>query len=70
MPAGWVLAEARAGRNVRLGRYERFVADELEAWWLARLQGPVRQYATGEPANVRGRGCNRPPRGPQETQLP
>ena len=42
VPASWVLAEARANRipHVRLGRYVRFDADELEAWWRGRLRGP------------------------------
>jgi excisionase family DNA binding protein len=44
VPASWVLAEARANRipHVRLGRYVRFSADELEAWWRARMRGPWR----------------------------
>ena len=43
VPASWVLAEARADRipHIRLGRYVRFDADELEQWWRARMQGPV-----------------------------
>jgi excisionase family DNA binding protein len=43
VPSSWVLAEARADRipHVRLGRYVRFDADALEAWWRARMQGPV-----------------------------
>lgn len=44
VPASWVLAEARANRipHVRLGRYVRFSADELEEWWRARMRGPWR----------------------------
>jgi excisionase family DNA binding protein len=44
VPASWVLAEARANRipHVRLGRYVRFSADELEGWWRARMRGPWR----------------------------
>jgi hypothetical protein len=39
-----VLAEARADRipHVRLGRYVRFDAGELQAWWLSRRRGPWR----------------------------
>ena len=42
VPASWVLAEARAERipHVRLNRYVRFEADELEAWWRNRRRGP------------------------------
>jgi excisionase family DNA binding protein len=44
VPASWVLAEARANRipHVRLGRYVRFSADDLEEWWRARIRGPWR----------------------------
>ena len=44
VPASWVRAEARAGRipHVRLGRYVRFDADELAAWWQSRRRGPWR----------------------------
>jgi excisionase family DNA binding protein len=44
VPASWVLAESRADRcpHVRLGRYVRFDADELEAWWRSRARGPWR----------------------------
>jgi excisionase family DNA binding protein len=44
VPASWVLAEARANRipHVRLGRYVRFDAGELQAWWLSRRRGPWR----------------------------
>jgi excisionase family DNA binding protein len=42
VPHTWVLAEARAERlpAIRLGRYVRFDAAELEAWWQARARGP------------------------------
>lgn len=42
VPKSWVLAEARANRipHIRLGRYVRFEARALEAWWTERLQGP------------------------------
>ena len=44
VPATWVLAEARANRlpHVRLGRYVRFEAKELERWWQNRARGPTR----------------------------
>jgi excisionase family DNA binding protein len=44
VPATWVLAEARADRipHVRLGRYVRFDAAELQIWWLSRRRGPWR----------------------------
>jgi excisionase family DNA binding protein len=44
VPKSWVLAEARGERipHVRLGRYVRFVASELEVWWLSRASGPWR----------------------------
>ena len=44
VPGTWLLAEARADRvpYVRLGRYVRFDAAELEAWWRARARGPWR----------------------------
>jgi excisionase family DNA binding protein len=44
VPASWVLAEARADRipHVRLGRYVRFNAAELEDWWQGRARGPSR----------------------------
>ncbi len=43
VPASWVLQEARHDRipHVRLGRYVRFDAEELHAWWKAsRSRGP------------------------------
>jgi excisionase family DNA binding protein len=44
VPASWVLAEARANRipHVRLGRYVRFSAEDLEEWWRVRMRGPWR----------------------------
>lgn len=44
VPKSWVLAEARADRipHVRLGRYVRFDAEELAAWWQSRRRGPWR----------------------------
>jgi excisionase family DNA binding protein len=47
VPASWVLAQARAERipHVRLGRYVRFDADELEAWWQTRRRGPIARSA-------------------------
>ncbi len=73
VPASWCLAEARANRipHVRLGRYVRFVPDVLEAWWTARLQGPVpRPYPVGEPIQVGRRRANAPTRDSQENALP
>ncbi len=48
VPASWMLAEARANRipHVRLGRYVRFSAEELEEWWRARMRGPWRARGT------------------------
>lgn len=41
VPKTWVLAEARADGipHMRLGRYVRFDADALEAWWRSRARG-------------------------------
>ena len=52
VPASWVLAEARADRipHVRLGRYVRFDAAELQIWWQSRRRGPWR--ARGAAATV------------------
>ena len=61
VPASWVLAEARADRipHVRLGRYVRFDAAELQTWAVSRRRGPWRSGATvGErvaTANLRSR---------------
>ena len=51
VPATWMLAEARAERipHVRLGRYVRFDAGELEAWWRARARGPWRRRTGTHP---------------------
>lgn len=56
VPKSWVLAEARADRipHVRLGRYVRFDADELTAWWRGRARGPWRGH--GGAAAAAGRG--------------
>ncbi len=45
VPATWILAEARADRIpfIPLGRYKRFDAGELEAWWRERARGPWRE---------------------------
>ena len=42
VPASWVLAQARrdAIPHVRLGRYVRFRADDLDAWACDRSRGP------------------------------
>jgi excisionase family DNA binding protein len=42
VPKSWVMAEARADRipHVKLGRYVRFDAGELEDWWKGRARGP------------------------------
>lgn len=55
VPATWMLAEARADRvpHVRLGRYVRFDADELEAWWRARARGPWRRIGSDPVAERR-----------------
>ncbi len=55
VPASWVLAEARAERipHVRLGRYVRFDAEELAAWWQTRARGPWRDRGA---AAARARG--------------
>ena len=48
VPKSWVMGEARADRipHIRFGRYVRFDANDLELWWDARKQGPVRRPAT------------------------
>lgn len=42
VPKSWVLHQARADRipHLRLGRYVRFEAAALEAWWSQRRHGP------------------------------
>src|SRR3954453_19734933 len=57
VPASWVLAEARADRipHVRLGRYVRVDAAELQTWWQARRRGPWR--ARGAAATVARSGA-------------
>jgi excisionase family DNA binding protein len=59
VPATWVLAEARADRipHVRLGRYVRFDAAELQVWWQDRRRGPWR--SRGEAAASAARGGER-----------
>jgi excisionase family DNA binding protein len=63
VPGSWVAAEARAERIpcVRLGRYVRFDAAELEQWWLTRRRGPWRDR--GEAAKAARTGCVPVPRG-------
>jgi excisionase family DNA binding protein len=55
VPASWVLAEARADRipHVRLGRYVRFSAEELEEWWRSRMRGPRRTRGGSSTARLR-----------------
>lgn len=62
VPATWVLAEARAERipHVRLGRYVRFDAGELHAWWLSRRRGPWR--SRGSAAETARTGATAAPR--------
>jgi len=62
VPASWVLAEARADRipHVRLGRYVRFSAPDLEDWWQARTRGPWR-------ARRRDARSSRPPSADQRS---
>ncbi len=42
VPPSWVLAQARRDSipHVRLGRYVRFRADDLDAWAAERARGP------------------------------
>jgi excisionase family DNA binding protein len=44
VPPSWVLAQARAGRipHLKLGRYVRFDADELDSWRQAQVRRPLR----------------------------
>jgi excisionase family DNA binding protein len=55
VPASWVMTEARADRipHVRLGRYVRFEATELEAWWRSRARGPWRDRGAAAAAAER-----------------
>jgi hypothetical protein len=52
VPHTWLLAEARADRipHVKLGKYVRFDADELEVWLRARARGPWRKAPMGDVA--------------------
>lgn len=54
VPASWVLQEARADRipHIRLGRYVRFEALVLEAWWRGRARGPIRRGPGGIPGGI------------------
>lgn len=47
VPKTWIMAQARAGTipHVRLGRYVRFDADELDRWWRDRARGPKTEAA-------------------------
>lgn len=60
VPASWVLAEARANRipHVRLGRYVRFDATELQTWWLSRCRGPWRAHGRAAEAGRAARPVN------------
>jgi excisionase family DNA binding protein len=66
VPATWVLAEARADRipHVRLGRYVRFDAAELESWWQSRRRGPWRSRVSPaeapRTARPQPRGASKP----------
>jgi hypothetical protein len=74
VPASWLLAQARRDLvpHVRFGRYVRFDADALEAWWRGRQRGPVADSATVMGSDNSGRGATgiAPGRGPQEHDLP
>jgi hypothetical protein len=62
VPATWVLAEARADRipHVRLGRYVRFDAAELEIWSQSRRRGPWRSdVRPAEAARTRATAASR-----------
>src|SRR5687768_2053569 len=58
VPPTWVLAEARADRipHVRLGKYVRFDAAELEGWWHTRRRGPWRTRGAAAAAARAGNG--------------
>ncbi len=47
VPHTWILAQARAEAipHIRLGRYVRFDAEELEAWLRSRATAPKRRTA-------------------------
>ena len=62
VPATWVLAEARLDRipHLRLGRYVRFDAAELQTWWESRRRGPWRSRVS--PAEVARTGATAAPR--------
>ena len=55
LPHTWLLAEARADRipYVKLGRYTRFNAEELEHWWRGRARGPWRRTGSDPVTNGR-----------------
>jgi len=44
VPTSWVRAETRAERipYVPVGRYRRYEATAIEAWWRERARGPWR----------------------------
>jgi excisionase family DNA binding protein len=44
VPGSWVRQQAREGRipHLRLGRYVRFDADEIEQWWRGKVRRPLR----------------------------
>jgi hypothetical protein len=60
VPATWMLAEARADRipHIRFGRYVRYDATELEAWWRARARGPWRDRGAASRAARASTGSN------------
>jgi excisionase family DNA binding protein len=45
VPASWVRAQAREGRipHLKLGKYTRFDADEIERWRQSQLRKPGRE---------------------------
>lgn len=53
VPYTWVLTEARADRipHVRLGRYVRFVAADLESWYATRARGPRPRRTGSDPVS-------------------
>lgn len=56
VPSSWMLQEARADRvpYVKLGRYTRFSATELEVWWQSRRRGPWRKNSPIRPGGTDG----------------